>query len=149
MQDVQSVAFVPRFRMFTAPLLPIHRISHLVPFADIVEKNITHIGQTNSDLMSNNTIHAQNLRVIGKVISGTPEFLLFVVQFSHFLLSISAIEATRLYTFSDKNSAVESLIRRHISRFDVADEDKHMNAFYERRCVHFPSPSLRILKRSL
>jgi len=71
--------------------------------------------------MSNNTIHAQNLRVIGKV--------------------ISAIEATRLYTFSDKNSAVESLIRRHISRFDVADEDKHMDAFYERSLELKPRPS--------
>lgn len=83
--------------------------------------------------MDEKTIHAHNLRIIGKVIAGKMMFRLSsLVSSTHFLFP-QALEATHLYTFSDKNSAMNSLIRSHLSRFYIADEAKYMDMFYERR----------------
>ncbi|KAJ3791268.1 ras guanine nucleotide exchange factor domain-containing protein [Lentinula aff. detonsa] len=79
-----------------------------VPRFHNVEKSITHIAYASTTLMIDNSVHANHLRVIGKV--------------------ISAIEAPRLYTLLEDNS-VRSLIQDHLSRFNVADEAAHMNAF--------------------
>ncbi|GAV99951.1 cell division control protein cdc25 [Lentinula edodes] len=79
-----------------------------IPRLHNVEKSTTHIANAYTALINENSIHANHLRVIGKV--------------------ISALEAPRLYSLP-KDNAVESLLRSHISRFNVADEATHMKSF--------------------
>ncbi|KAF5385647.1 hypothetical protein D9757_005482 [Collybiopsis confluens] len=87
----ESVASVPRFQ-------------YLI-------RNVTHITESTSSLMADNSIHAQSLRIIGK--------------------TISAIEATRLYVLPE-DSAVQPLLQNHIARFSVANEAAHMQWFTKR-----------------
>ncbi|KAJ3716882.1 ras guanine nucleotide exchange factor domain-containing protein [Lentinula raphanica] len=79
-----------------------------VPRFHNVEKNITHIAHASTVLIAEDNVHANHLRVIGKV--------------------VSAIEAPRLYVLPE-DIAVKSLLQSHISRFQVADEATHMKAF--------------------
>ncbi|KAF8827634.1 hypothetical protein HHX47_DHR4000032 [Lentinula edodes] len=79
-----------------------------IPRLHNVEKSTTHIANAYTALINENSIHANHLRVIGKV--------------------ISALEAPRLYSLP-KDNTVEGLLRSHISRFNVADEATHMKSF--------------------
>ncbi|KAJ4465092.1 ras guanine nucleotide exchange factor domain-containing protein [Lentinula lateritia] len=79
-----------------------------IPRLHNVEKSTTHIANAYTALINENSIHANHLRVIGKV--------------------ISALEAPRLYSLP-KDNTVECLLRSHISRFNVADEATHMKSF--------------------
>lgn len=71
LQDTQlgTIACIPRLRSCHSqqPSIFFSYIDHL----DNVEKSTTHIANAYTALINENSIHANHLRVIGKVISGT------------------------------------------------------------------------------
>ncbi|KIK52096.1 hypothetical protein GYMLUDRAFT_374210 [Collybiopsis luxurians FD-317 M1] len=82
-----------------------------IPRFQYLSRNVTHIAETSSDLMTDNNIHTNNLRVLGK--------------------TISAIEASRLYVLPE-DGAVQCLLRNHVAKFNVINETAHMQWFTKR-----------------